>query len=678
MIETKLGEDLVERAKALFDTKDFAAAMPLLREAVGHRHCRPNIRLMHVQCALNCGLAEEADAAISQLEEVPPRTLAALLKRLVVVKAFGFLGGHDFAGFITYLREAIVTGRISSEADLPNHQRLLYGALAGDMRLAQTVAATDATELNGAVRLLLKHEVRAGRKLLDAARAVYPDCALIRTSAILEDLGRGDLDAASLAHLEREADAIDLIVALQKRYNRHPLSTRVRLLRRLNQIVAARLNAPPDERADANALFAAMFLCDTNRADQLAPRLAGSIPFAAVALEHFREGRARLGTLWSAVAAAAREFQVGPLNAQDILAATLATMSKDAVTITVPAFFGFKNKPHDVVLCVETIATAVSVLDRIEVPWRLCLGGRDFGVSHLQVGEYPVLGFHTVAGPEDIGLLVHRAAYVDGYVSLDAKGYAGWSSVAKLTREEIAARAPDNAAAHRRVEAVRHAVVSEKRTKYDQPIANKTIAPGYVLCATQIVDDAVQSLARIPHLDFLASVVRWADNRKARLVIKRHPFCWDEAITQLLNNAAYHATVEVVEAPIGDLIAGSRAVVVSNSGVGFEALLYGKPVITVGGSDYESVTAAVADEPGLWRALDDPAAGFDRDAVEQFLAFYFTEATVEVADRAAFADRLEAAIRMKGWDQLVRAERPARKPPLVDSSVQKSPGSGIP
>jgi capsule polysaccharide export protein KpsC/LpsZ len=89
----------------------------------------------------------------------------------------------------------------------------------------------------------------------------------------------------------------------------------------------------------------------------------------------------------------------------------------------------------------------------------------------------------------------------------------------------------------------------------------------------------------------------------------------------------YAATSDYVfclQANVHDLIAGSRGVFTINSGVGFESLIHGKPVVTFGNCDYRWVTFGANRE-----RLDDArefVGGYTdelRREANRFIYYYF-------------------------------------------------------
>lgn len=99
---------------------------------------------------------------------------------------------------------------------------------------------------------------------------------------------------------------------------------------------------------------------------------------------------------------------------------------------------------------------------------------------------------------------------------------------------------------------------------------------------------------------FILAVARWGASRGRTVVIKVHPSCigYEEVDSAVAECARLGEHVRIVDGNVHELIAGAAGVITINSGVGFESLIHGRPVVTFGNSDYRAATFA-ADESSL-------------------------------------------------------------------------------
>ena len=79
------------------------------------------------------------------------------------------------------------------------------------------------------------------------------------------------------------------------------------------------------------------------------------------------------------------------------------------------------------------------------------------------------------------------------------------------------------------------------------------------------------------------------------MVIKRHPNCKAGEMAAFIRNLVDGNIATETTSSIHDIIPGAQAVVTLNSGVGFESLLYEKPVVCLGRADYGGVAFPLRD-----------------------------------------------------------------------------------
>jgi len=112
----------------------------------------------------------------------------------------------------------------------------------------------------------------------------------------------------------------------------------------------------------------------------------------------------------------------------------------------------------------------------------------------------------------------------------------------------------------------------------------------YIFFPCQIPhDQSIQYFSDFEELDVIRSLCDWAEIEKVNIVFKRHPANLKSMkIFEPLVGSCKYASWS--DANINDLIRHSAAVYTINSGVGFEALLHNKPVVTFGRVEYDVVT----------------------------------------------------------------------------------------
>lgn len=244
-----------------------------------------------------------------------------------------------------------------------------------------------------------------------------------------------------------------------------------------------------------------------------------------------------------------------------------------------------------------------------------------FRLDHARpTGYWPVISYHTKANTP--GWFHIKDAHIPGYFSVDSGGYSGWSSLSSLcTLPEATPKDIDQV-----WERIQTEIINEKLSKYSQK-DSKFIRPNrpYIFLPMQLLNDTVATLAYIS-CDNLAKIL--ADilpKLGYDLVIKRHPLCTSLHVDKILCSLKRNPHVHIVTASIHEILPMADAVVTVNSGVGFEALLYGKKVILSGKSDYAFATENCKNKEQLLTAIQNINQPVDLARIKSFLHFYMTQ-----------------------------------------------------
>jgi hypothetical protein len=149
------------------------------------------------------------------------------------------------------------------------------------------------------------------------------------------------------------------------------------------------------------------------------------------------------------------------------------------------------------------------------------------------------------------------------------------------------------------VASLRHKFLETGVSKLPQPGRTESISvpDDYIFVPLQTPRDYVQQHhAPFSVLSFVHLLAQWANESRQKLVFKLHPglYCTSECDNEIIEAVnQYAATSEYIyclDYNVHDLIVSSRGVFTINSGVGFESLIHGKPVVTFGNCDYKWVT----------------------------------------------------------------------------------------
>lgn len=230
-----------------------------------------------------------------------------------------------------------------------------------------------------------------------------------------------------------------------------------------------------------------------------------------------------------------------------------------------------------------------------------------------------------------------KISYLPSYFYFDETGYSGWATIAnnKPPFEEM-----NKTLAEEKFETISQNVINSNISKYHQPAQSPTdnLPNDYIFLPTQVEDDEVSKLADVEIYDLVKNSVEEIPKLGYELVIKRHPKCDSSRMSDLLDEVGEFEKVHIVDYSVHDLIEESSAVVVVNSGVGFESLLHLKPVISFGHSDYHWAVARLnrIQEIEKIPEIIDRYGDEERTKVKKFVSYYLSEYLVNINDESSF------------------------------------------
>jgi hypothetical protein len=182
------------------------------------------------------------------------------------------------------------------------------------------------------------------------------------------------------------------------------------------------------------------------------------------------------------------------------------------------------------------------------------------------------------------------------------------------------------------------------RTERADLIARGDIPEGpYIFFPCQIPrDQSIRFFSPHAEGEVVAALAAWTRTRGVDVVFKAHPANPKSAAP--FRDTARGEHCYWSDASVHDLIAHATAVYVINSGVGFEALLHGKPMVSFGHAEYDAVTVHgdLEDLDGAWAAVQtsDPDARLTE--YKRFVDWYCRLHCVDLSDPGARDARLAA------------------------------------
>ncbi|MDB6179392.1 hypothetical protein PAF17_18060 [Paracoccus sp. Z330] len=269
------------------------------------------------------------------------------------------------------------------------------------------------------------------------------------------------------------------------------------------------------------------------------------------------------------------------------------------------------------------------------------------------------ISFHSYGGG-DGHVLRCKESYIPPYYSMDRMGYACFSHLAlhpEDYRDQISSM--DSTKAGIFVQQLAQRLMTSNLSKYTQPDHEKATGQGYIFVPLQVGNDTVAQGAWLRTRDALETTVAAARQRGKELVIKRHPRCQGRTTSRLLSEIAQQPGVRISDGSVLSLIAGADLVVGANSGVLFEALIQGKPVISHAASDFGPATQQVKSRAELQDAIASPNAPHI-EWRNKFLFWYLTHYCVHAGDVALIRQKIEAFL-AAGPDRTGGCETTRRK-----------------
>jgi hypothetical protein len=193
---------------------------------------------------------------------------------------------------------------------------------------------------------------------------------------------------------------------------------------------------------------------------------------------------------------------------------------------------------------------------------------------------------HTITTNKNQNIINIKPFYLPDHYYFDKMGFSAWSEISSLSTSLIL---KNNINANLFFKKYYENFVLNNLSKYSQPPKKDIDLPKkYFFLPLQLADDTVNIACEHSTQYILEKFINIFSQTNENLVIKRHPKCKSLKIKKALNNIDLKNVI-VLDSSIHDLISKCSAVLVNNSGVGFESLFHLKPVYTFGRSDYQIV-----------------------------------------------------------------------------------------
>lgn len=247
------------------------------------------------------------------------------------------------------------------------------------------------------------------------------------------------------------------------------------------------------------------------------------------------------------------------------------------------------------------------------------------------------LAHHTIGKARNVHHI--KKSYIPGYVYWEKGGYCAWSETVTTPGlyEQSQSMTGSKAFVDNFIKNYTETKIEQRSTPFSAP------KRPFIFLALQSPTDTVMQHAHIKTYDLIPQAAQWTKKRGYDLVVKFHPNRHEDARrNELRKRLSSGPHITVTDSNILKIIPKCAAVLTVNSGVGFEALLHRKPVITTGLSDYHWCTH-------VCETLDQSMEDFiqappQQKKIDKFLHWMMTKRFVAVDDKQQIKERLEKAV----------------------------------
>ncbi len=218
----------------------------------------------------------------------------------------------------------------------------------------------------------------------------------------------------------------------------------------------------------------------------------------------------------------------------------------------------------------------------------------------LSLCDFPafkILSYHTYAiGRSDI--FHYKEASIANFIHFDSMGFSGGSK--PLSYKEIT----DNRYCLERYNQLQDLYMKGKSSKYIFDTVKEDIPfDKYIALILQVPDDSVSRWQALFPLETLKIVTEFCKVTDVNLVVRPHPLDNSQFTQQCLRKLQTYPNVHISLGKLEPVLQNAEFIIVGNSGVGLEALLLDKLVISTGLSEYVSATIYCSDKTSLLHSL---------------------------------------------------------------------------
>lgn len=243
------------------------------------------------------------------------------------------------------------------------------------------------------------------------------------------------------------------------------------------------------------------------------------------------------------------------------------------------------------------------------------------------------------------GIYSLKEAPISSYYSIDRYGFSGWSSICNSSDFSQQINDIDISDAENTIAETKDRFLLSGESKYTQKSLDKDLVKGeYVFFPLQVQNDPVSELSPFTGIQLLKKAAEVAKEKNIKLVVKRHPFCKQDAVVFTLNDIINNNPwVEISDANIHLLNKNAKSVIAVNSGASLEALIIGSRVYNSGLSEWWDAVNHIESLDDVEKAFIDKENELD-DYQKKLIAFLIKNFWVHNSDFNSIRDHINRCI----------------------------------
>ena len=236
-----------------------------------------------------------------------------------------------------------------------------------------------------------------------------------------------------------------------------------------------------------------------------------------------------------------------------------------------------------------------------------------------------IISYHTI-GENLANIYRYKESYLKDYITFDTDGFSGWHSSCKIDLQKELKNI-NLKKAKKFYDKLYSKYVVNNISKYKQSSKCDIKLPKrFVFFPMQVTTDVVSRLSNITQNEAIKILLKKAKKDNFKILIKKHPKSNDVFLHSWLDRLEKEKKIILYDGSIHKAISKSIGVLVSNSAVGFEALIHLKPIVSFGKSEYQDLTYDIKDFDKIYKKVSTKKA----NDIKQFLYYYLKNHCINI------------------------------------------------